>query len=376
MADPILTHSLDLPDTLRKLLLPSDTSTIPSVLGLQIAPVFTGYVSATVDDFFVPTPEGYSALVPNLSTIRQVPMPPSRLIEELRQSASHHHQDDIAIQPVHLPEEHPLRFVFLPLCTLDYWQSAHVVLQRLPRWRQVQSSIDRFSLSSTPTDVDLAQRVRETLRLVQWEGINYGVNHVDQLTELFHAKQWLNTAHADGLLNLIAHHPSLSPHIEILETHHMMALFGADNESAWETWLNDLAQRGVEDGKTFATIIHIHENHFVALVIDIPGSTILYGDSMGGWAPDKYMSIVIGWLRDAHMAIGRSYFDFAVHPLDIGLQDDTWNCLLFAVNALRVNLLDNGEELMPSDHSSGEQCRLQAFVDLVNLSVSISCELI
>jgi len=74
-------------------------------------------------------------------------------------------------------------------------------------------------------------------------------------------------------------------------------------------------------------IVNVNSNHWVAVIVDLRSSTVLYGDSLGG--SDGDVVAALSWWAGFHT--GRQFSQAA---LPIGIQTDTISCGLFAINAL------------------------------------------
>jgi hypothetical protein len=74
-------------------------------------------------------------------------------------------------------------------------------------------------------------------------------------------------------------------------------------------------------------IMNVNSNHWVAVVIYLRLSTVLYGDSLRGSDGD----VVAAFCWWAGLHTGRQFRQAA---LPIGVQTDTTSCGLFALNAL------------------------------------------
>jgi hypothetical protein len=86
-------------------------------------------------------------------------------------------------------------------------------------------------------------------------------------------------------------------------------------------------------GSSLGLIMHIHSNHWVALVIDFAHGLLLYGDPMGQTMP-SIVEDTYNWWLGQHC---NSTFD--IKSLPCTLQDDTFSCGLLAVNALEHHFL-------------------------------------
>ncbi|KAF5362611.1 hypothetical protein D9758_009560 [Tetrapyrgos nigripes] len=71
-------------------------------------------------------------------------------------------------------------------------------------------------------------------------------------------------------------------------------------------------------------------NHWVAVVVDVAGRSILYGDSMQHPAPNELISAIQWWLSDW----GTVSDNFKVDNLPCGRQTDNESCTLYAINTL------------------------------------------
>jgi len=70
-------------------------------------------------------------------------------------------------------------------------------------------------------------------------------------------------------------------------------------------------------------IVNVNSNHWVAVIVDLWSSTVLYGDSLGG--SDGDVVAALSWWAGFHM--GRQFSQAA---LPIGIQTNTISCGLFA----------------------------------------------
>ena len=94
--------------------------------------------------------------------------------------------------------------------------------------------------------------------------------------------------------------------------------------------------------------------HWVGVIVDVPNSKILYGDSLGGsHAPLK--AAIEWWVRF------HTQKTYTHENLPITQQLDSYNCPILAVNAVRHHLLPQCSDLLSSQPVAITEERLAIF---------------
>jgi hypothetical protein len=356
-----------IPDALKRVLLPNNKM-LPTVLGMRFPPICEDNANIPIDDYFCTSNDGACPVI-SLDLIRQTPVPPPDVVQHLKKACKKHFEEGrTTIRCAHLPHTDFADNRF-DLYIVLLWEEFHTIHTRLALFRPVQGHIDHLQQSAEPSQRTLALNARDAFRQVPWNGDACGLTAIDQLAELFIMDGWLSSAHADALLGLIERNPDLPSGTQVLQHHHLWLLrHSFTSKQARPAWLDEIAACAIENGQTLVTVLSVGhgDSHFAGLAVDTKSSTIYFGDSFGGSIPHAYLEALDRWIGEAQIARGVPHTPFTVVGLPIGHQEDGWNCLLFAVNALRARLFI--EPLM--EHGQGDHCRVQAFIDLTLLRVS------
>jgi Ulp1 family protease len=101
--------------------------------------------------------------------------------------------------------------------------------------------------------------------------------------------------------------------------------------NAWlRRWGQELGTGVLEK---LVAIVNLNQNHWVSVVIDVPSSRILYGDSLGNPITCEIKG-VLTWWTSHHTAT-----NFQIHKLAITRQEDTCSCGMLAWNAIAAHVL-------------------------------------
>jgi hypothetical protein len=114
--------------------------------------------------------------------------------------------------------------------------------------------------------------------------------------------------------------------------------------------------RSLEDGSEFVGIFHVHENHWVGSAVDLMGQSVEFGDPGGGGADDVDVCAALCWFVAQHLPrIG------TLRQLELPCtqQRDTYNCGLYAPNAIAHKFLPNSYPLIGADLELGDLGRLE-----------------
>jgi hypothetical protein len=103
-------------------------------------------------------------------------------------------------------------------------------------------------------------------------------------------------------------------------------------------------------------IFHVHENHWVGSAVDLMGQSVEFGDPGGGGADDVDVCAALCWFVAQHLPrIG------TLRQLELPCtqQRDTYNCGLYAPNAIAHKFLPNSYPLIGADLELGDLGRLE-----------------
>ena len=112
---------------------------------------------------------------------------------------------------------------------------------------------------------------------------------------------------------------------------------------------------GVKDATELLGVFHINENHWVSAVVDVLEQSIAYADPRGDDEDGSDVCLALQWFARQHgfsVALGTT-----IDPLLCTVQEDAWNCGLFATDALAHNFFPDDPLLSP-DLVDGDLARM------------------
>jgi hypothetical protein len=117
-------------------------------------------------------------------------------------------------------------------------------------------------------------------------------------------------------------------------------------------------------------IFHVRGNHWVAVVVDLPSSKILYGDPAGGSRDSNLLSALV-WFCKTIVPSVPSFDEF--HHKDLpcpaqNLSTDSWNCGVFSYNALCHYLFPSTTPLLLNTERAGALLSFLKSLALVELT--------
>jgi Ulp1 family protease len=232
-----------------------------------------------------------------------------------------------------------------------------------------EESMETRKINKTCTNEtkSLISQVYNALACIPWTGnINGfpGTVPTEYLTRYL-TDDWLTDEHENQMLHLLEHELSRSGRsngIYIADTFFVTRLLEIyrhrDRDEHYATakcnaWLR---RRGQELGtgvlEKLVAIVNLNQNHWVSVVIDVPTSRILYGDSLGK-PITREIKAVLTWWTNHHTAT-----NFPIHDLAITHQNDSCSCGMLAWNAIAAHVLPETYSLVNSHAIMDERLKI------------------
>jgi len=278
----------------------------------------------------------------DLQLLRTLPIPSQSTIDALSNYLTTLVTDEpVSIVYAHLPIDNAFHSVNFPSWVIPYWLwisrlRRHVVLP----WQRAEQWLAN-SLSYTGHR-DLVADARSILHHLPWTGTTWAFSDPKPITSLtrYLSSNWFGTTHIDQQLDLLRHRLTRKSPIhefEILPTHFIRLLLELHQDYQTNYTGNQrfrhIWARGEElsapkcQQMRIGGVVNVNGNHWVAVVVDLRSSTILYGDSLN--LSDSIVVPTLSWWTQFHTG-----HQFSTAVLPIGTQSDNVSCGVFALGAL------------------------------------------
>ena len=279
----------------------------------------------------------------SLEVLKDLPIPPACLISTLEASQSSWTWKSMCY--AHLPANQS-RGAF-PLWILKYWDEVSKLRKhiKLP-WSRAEMFLVEIQNSSwrSPGARQLCDSVWLAFFQVPWCGGTSGFTSSEPTVKLaaYLSKNWLETVHIDQQLDLLridlartgsTQYQLLNPRV----FEKLIIVYQHRERQAYHdaSGMRHLWAIGCEIAEGIRTKLGGVANvirHWVGVIVDIPNSKILYGDSLGGsHAPLK--AAIEWWVRF------HTQKTYTHKNLPITQQLDSYNCPILAVNVVHHHLL-------------------------------------
>ena len=336
----------DIPPNIAHSLLP-DASNIFTWLNHPLPLLLNAVKPSDPQDFFS-TDEPTTVDIPAL---RSIPCPPKRIVDALCSSIKQSPTTKSICCPHASINQQNER---LPLFMLTCWAKLTLLY---PAKKQVSTALRILEHHRSPLQDSesrsLSNDVYTMLTLLPWQDSIRGFPvevPIHHLTAFFRT-EWLGSEHIFLMTDLLEDDARANGVIRtefIKETAAFTTKMAQayNNPEGYATsqgfrWLSTIGQRlANREQDHLALVANINANHWVAIIIDINGHTIQYGNSLRGYETGsrELLDQLKWWL---HFHFGEM---FSVKHLPITQQCDGHNCGIFAWQALEAEVL--GKELM------------------------------
>ncbi|KAF5384182.1 hypothetical protein D9615_003148 [Tricholomella constricta] len=273
-----------------------------------------------------------------LAILEDLPIPSPAVIMALE-------NDDLARQQLsiiyaHILDSPSARF---PLWILMYWKEvSNLRIHVRTPWNDAQLHIlEKRKLWRSPESRKLCDAAERAMLTLPWAGHTFGLTEKEPTVKLswYLSQRWLSTTHANQCLDILRGDlscsvndldqeivsPTFFTRLRVLFRTRQRVPYG-NNPGCRDLWAtgSDLA---IGDRTSIGGIANVNGDHWVAVIVDMTRLRILYGDSLGG--RDAELLDAISWWIKLHTRQTLDHSDLRIAP-----QKDTYNCLIFASNAL------------------------------------------
>ncbi|KAF5381323.1 hypothetical protein D9615_008432 [Tricholomella constricta] len=327
------------PPEYRQTLLPDPFLSVARLLAFPLP-------SQSQDNYCVDIRAFWSTDPPNiectLAILEDLPIPPPAVITALGNDLASQRSSIIY---AHITDSQSTSF---PLWILMYWKEvSNLRIHVRTPWNNAQLHIlEKRKLWRSPESRKLCDAAERAMFTLPWTGHTFGLTEKEPTVKLswYLSQKWLSTTHANQCLDILRGDlscsandldqeivsPTFFTRLRTLFQTHKRVPYG-NNPGCRDLWAigSDLA---IGDRTSIGGIANINGNHWVAVVIDMTQSQILYGDSLGG--RNAELLDAISWWIESHTRQTLDHSDLQIAP-----QNDDYNCLIFASNALRHHYL-------------------------------------
>ncbi|KAF5350308.1 hypothetical protein D9758_012823 [Tetrapyrgos nigripes] len=221
----------------------------------------------------------------------------------------------------------------LPVWVLQYWETVHELWLHKKTWTMVQDWLEKKGWYAS---------IYSTLSPVHWS--QHLPNESGSTLDLvkFLSDSWLSDVQVTQMVAHL-HSQKMDDQIWLMNNYWSNKLVvGYCKQERVLMKTGDALRGGSIQALAFPVFIRLGAsapelpsveapgNHWVAVVVDIAGQSIMYGDSLNHPAPNKLISAIRWWLSDW----GTLSNDFGINDLPCGKQTDSESCGLYAINTL------------------------------------------
>jgi hypothetical protein len=288
----------------------------------------------------------------------------------------------------------PGNALFLPLWTLQVWVELHLtVAPAHDFWQKGIHWLKRDILGSFQ---DQIHSVYHSLSTLSWSGnilsaLPGKTSFPKQLLASYLSRDWLTDEHVDQMTFLaekevndvqVLSHPSHQLEIHFLDTiitrklrqAYQLEIDGKENYDPFGTTFLPFFGRTLSMDSQLGGIFHVNDNHWIAIIIDIPAHDLLYGDPVGS-APNPDLVNALRWFLSKHIPF------FPLDELDDGplpcaiqnLDFDWFNCGILSYNALIHYFLPDQPLLQHTENSVfGDLARMSVLQKLIAFHNTVS----
>ncbi|KAJ7077040.1 hypothetical protein C8R44DRAFT_896418 [Mycena epipterygia] len=258
-----------------------------------------------------------------------------------------------------------------PLWVVDLWSTFQLIVKpQVDAWASGIKWLMKLD-SEHHNEVKNTLRSLNTLAwtgnipLEQMAGHPHSVGDPVDSLSLYLSRKWLSSRQIDQMVDLILYDINKAAparRIQGMTTIITTAILGEYSKSPRDYNPDDNHYlqrfgRSLEDGAEFGGVFHVNENHWVGATVDIIGQAIEYADPGGGSVEDVDVCAALQWFAAQHLpsTVG------TLVPLKLSCtqQLDTYNCGLYAPNAIAHKFLPHEYELFGADLELGDLGRLE-----------------
>ncbi|KAJ7142789.1 hypothetical protein C8R44DRAFT_726119 [Mycena epipterygia] len=347
----------------RSLYLPNPRLSVTNLVKFSLPPM-----ASSIAEYNVPTTHSFFSRDANhadIDLLRSVIVPPPSLIGQLTSAIRQQWLD--GSESICLPGSTDL----FPLWAVDLWSEFQLsVKPEVEGWGKAIEWLKKAS-------ADNPKEVKETFHVLSrlaWTGhIKYFThampgngNHISSLAK-FLSRDWLSSTQIDQMTDLILcdiRDAAPSQDIRLMDTIITAEIVNqyrrskSEDTNDYDPTLDKFLQcfgRSIEDGTQLLGIFHVHEDHWVASTVDVLEQSIGYGDPMGAGVEASDVCAALQWFAQRHHIL----FDGKIETLLCTRQRDSWNCGLYAPNALAHKFLPDAHPLISSDFVLGDVGRME-----------------
>lgn len=294
----------------------------------------------------------------------EIRVPPPSLIAELKKESRQRYLD--GAESICMPGTGQK----FPLWTPDLWSEYQVIVKpNVDAWVEGIEWLGKMD-SQHRKEVD---KVLRSLNTLAWSG-NIPLEEIGGLPRshgdpvdslaIYLSREWFSSRQIDQMLDLILYDINKATPGRNIKgmntaiTTKILAEYSRsprDYNPEEDKFLQRFG-RSLEDGSEFVGIFHVHENHWVGSAVDLMGQSVEFGDPGGGGADDVDVCAALCWFVAQHLPrIG------TLRQLELPCtqQRDTYNCGLYAPNAIAHKFLPNSYPLIGADLELGDLGRLE-----------------
>lgn len=320
----------------------------------------------------------------DIGKLHAVPIPPPSVVKTLVEQCSSFLQK--GVKSLTCPHAPGCPGTYLPIWTLSYWCEV-VELQHkyLVPWLHAEETLQKHSRKWRQTENqthELIEGVYNALGSISWFGNVKGFENSEPIWNLarYATDQWLSDVHQNQMTDLLCH--DLRFHqaswlIEVEHTYFFKTLkLAHESHNTGEYEMSKYFARTRKIGMALASgmrkslgfLLHVNNNHWIAIVLDFAHSQILIGDSLKH-DPNSALLDILSWWTHHHTS---RTFTTALLPTTV--QHDTFSCGVLAFNALAHYVLPEKYNLIDSNAVRDE--RLRVLLEVIKRhSDQVSCSL-
>lgn len=279
----------------------------------------------------------------DIQVLAQATIPPRAIVVGLVELSKQHWLD--GAESVCIPGESAL----LPIWSLSFWTEAYLHIQPAhDAWTQAFNWLHRDALLAFSSEV---QATLSSLSTISWHGdllpFSPGRAPFPKTTlSGFLCRRWLSDSEIDLMIHYLEAEVKLALNtrdIHFIDTilgRKIVLAYNADisgtelYDPKGSTFLHRFGSR-LSQKSELGGIFHVHESHWVTVVVDIAQEELMYGDS-AAMETDIQLLDALRWFFSKHIPnLPANQLDDAILPTPKqDLSKDTWNCGIWSFYSL------------------------------------------
>ncbi|KAJ7435596.1 ribonuclease H-like domain-containing protein [Mycena galericulata] len=335
-------------------------------------------MSTTSEDYKIPSDFDFFSEDDDhsdLESLTEMTVPPPIVIGKLLSEARQRYLD--GAESIRIPWTGQL----FPLWVLDLWSEFQLIVKpKVEQWVEGIQWLMRPELQVYRREVKETLQALNTLawtatipqETLNWESAIRSKGHPMESFTRYLSREWFSSIHMDQMLDLLLYdiqkkRPAQKFQMMTNAISSEILLQYRKNPRDYNPNEDHFLQRfgkSLEDGGDIAGIFHVHDNHWVGAVLELIDGSIEFGDPGGGGEDDVDVCAALQWFTNQHVT-NPDNNTFSSLALPCTQQQDSYNCGLYAPNALAHKFLPAEYKLFSDEVILGDLGRLEILRRLI-----------